>query len=201
MFQDKRGQPWRSLFDGKTLGGWVVEDKKELWAVENGALVCLGRGGGMLRSEEQFVDFALALEYNVDRGVNSGVFVRWSDLRDPVNTGIEIQVLDSSGNRRPSKHDSGAIYDLVAPSVNTARPAGQWNRLVITCRGPHIGVRMNGVATTEIDLSRYTQAGRNPDGGRNKFRYALASLPRRGYLGLQNHGGRVAYRDLRLLPL
>jgi hypothetical protein len=192
---------WRLLFNGRDLSGWVVEDRPELWTVEDGAIVCQGRGGGMLRSQEQFGDFALALEYNVNPRVNSGVFVRWSDIRDPVNTGIEVQVLDSAHSRNPNKHDSGALYDLVAPSVNTAKPAGQWNRMVIACQGPIISVRLNGPRVAEMDVSRYTRPGKNPDGTGNKFRYAMGALPRRGYIGLQNHGGRVLYRNLRVLVL
>ena len=155
----------------------------------------------MLGSEQLCGDFALVGEFNVERGTNSGIFVRWSDIRDPVNTGVEVQVYDSAGKPNPSKHDSGALYDLVAPMRNTMRPAGQWNRIAILCQGPYIGVRLNGPTVSEMDLSRYTQARRNPDGSENKFRYALASLPRRGYIGLQNHGNVVSYRSLRVLPL
>jgi hypothetical protein len=52
-----------------------------------------------------------------------------------------------------------------------------------------------------MDVSRYTRPGKNPDGTGNKFRYAIGALPRRGYIGLQNHGGRVLYRNLRVLVL
>lgn len=192
---------WKSLFDGTTLNGWSVDDNKELWVVENGTIHCLGNGGGYLRSLEQFGDFALACEAMVDKGVNSGVFVRWSDVGDPVNTGIEVQVIDSAGKPKPNKHDSGALYDLVAPTVNPMKPAGEWNRYVITCMGPDIRVRLNGVSVAQIDLSHYTRPGKNPDGTGNKFKYAMAALPRRGYIGLQNHGGSVWFRNLRILPL
>lgn len=192
---------WRPLFNGQNFENWSVDDKKELWVVENNAIHCLGKGGGYLRTLEQFGDFALACEFRVDKGTNSGIFVRWSNVKDPVNTGIEVQVLDSAGKAKPGVHDAGAIYDLVAPSVNTMKPAGQWNRLVITCQGPYLSTRLNGARVSEIDVSRYTLPGRNPDGSKNKFRYALASLPRRGYIGLQNHGGGVWYRNLLLLPL
>lgn len=192
---------WTELFDGRTLDGWVVDGNKDAWQVEDGILHCTGRGGGYLRTQNQYADYALALEFKVAKGTNSGVFVRWSNPRDPVNTGVEVQILDSAGKARPGKHDSGAIYDLVPPTRNTMRPAGEWNRMVITCQGPFIGARLNGAAVSEIDLDRYTMPGRNPDGGRNKFRYAMASLPRRGHIGLQNHGAPCWFRGLRLLAL
>lgn len=192
---------WKPLFDGQTLNGWVVQDKAELWNVEDQAIKCLGRGGGYLRSADPYEDFALAGEFKVDKGTNSGIFLRWSNLRDPVNTGIEVQVFDSAHKAKPGKHDAGALYDLVAPTQNAMRPPDEWNRIVVFCKGPYIGVRLNGAKVSEMDTSRYTQPGRNPDGSRNKFRYALASLPRRGYIGLQNHGGVVWYRNLRVLSL
>jgi hypothetical protein len=192
---------WRSLFDGATLNGWTVEDGKDQWTVDDGAIVCRGTGSGYLRSNEQFGDFALAIEFNIEKGTNSGVFVRWSNIKDPVNTGIEVQILDSAGKQRPDKHDSGALYDLVAPSVNTMRPAGEWNRMVIVCQGPYITSRLNGVRVAEMDLSQYTRPGRNPNGSRNKFRYAMGTLPPHGYIGLQNHGGPLRFRSISLLPL
>ncbi len=193
---------WTPIFDGRSLEGWEVTGRnKASWAVEDGAIYCQGKGGGYLRSVDQYGDFALAAEFMVDKRTNSGIFVRWSDPRDPVNTGIEVQLFDSAGKTNPGKHDSGAIYDLVPPSRDAMRPAGEWNRVVVSCQGPYIGVRLNGAAVAEINLDRYTRPGRNPDGSRNKFRYALASLPRRGHIGLQDHRSRVWYRNLRLMPL
>lgn len=192
---------WRPLFDGKTLNGWAAQDKNGVWVVEDGVLHCKGGGSGYLRSEEKFEDFALAVEAKVDKGVNSGIFVRWSDPKDPVNTGIEVQVYDTAGKPNPDKHDSGALYDLVAPTANTMKPAGEWNRFVITCAGPFVTSRLNGVVVADLNLDDYPEPGRSPDGTKNKFRYAMASLPRSGHIGLQNHGGKVWYRNVLLLPL
>ncbi|GAB4465865.1 MAG: hypothetical protein OHK0029_36830 [Armatimonadaceae bacterium] len=192
---------WKSLFDGKSFDGWVVQDNKDLWAIENGVIHCLGKGGGYLRTAEKYEDYVLALEFNVDKGVNSGVFIRWSNPNDPVNTGIEVQVLDSAGKATPDKHDSGALYDLVAPSSNPMKPAGEWNQMLISCKGPMVSVGLNGIPVASMDVSKYTEAGKSPDGTKNKFKYPMASLPRSGYIGFQNHGGSVWYKNILLLPL
>jgi hypothetical protein len=192
---------WKPLFDGKSFDGWVVQDGKDLWKVEDGTIHCVGNGGGYLRSAGQYENFVLALECKVAKDTNSGVFVRWSDIKDPVNTGIEVQVLDSAGKAAPGKHDAGALYDLVAPSSNPMKAAGEWNQMVIACQGPILSVALNGVPIAEMDTSQYTTAGKNPDGTGNKFKYALASLPKKGYIGLQNHGKPVWYRNLLILPL
>jgi hypothetical protein len=191
---------WRSLFDGKTLAGWKATGNPDGWTVEEGAIVCKARNGGYLYTEEQFENFVLSLEYKVSPRANSGIFLRWSDLRDPVNTGIEVQVFDSHG-REPSKHSDGAIYDIVAPRKSASRPAGEWNSAVITCDNRRIAVSLNGEAVAEIDLDRWTEAGRNPDGTRNKFRYAYKEMARRGHIGLQDHGAMVWFRNIRIREL
>jgi hypothetical protein len=192
---------WRSIFDGISLKGWVVEDKKECWVVENGEIRCLGKGGGYLRTEEQYENFVLAGEFNIDKGTNSGIFVRWSDIKNPVHTGIEVAIDDTSGKQYPGKHDTGAIYDMVPPVANAMKPAGEWNWMVISGNGPILSVLLNGMKVAETDFSKYTEAGKNPDGTKNKFRFAMATLPRKGYFGLQNHGGAIKYRNLMVLSV
>ena len=55
--------------------------------------------------------------------------------------GIEIAIDDTN---TASYHDTGAIYDLVKPSKNAMKQAGEWNYLVITCDGPELAVELNG---------------------------------------------------------
>lgn len=191
---------WRSLFDGKTLAGWKATGNADGWAVEEGAIVCKGKDGGYLYTPEQFDNFVLSVDYKVSPRANSGIFVRWSDLNDPVNTGIEVQVYDTHG-RTPDKHSDGAIYDIVAPRKDASRPAGEWNTVVITCDKNKVAVTLNGEAITDMDLDRWTEAGRNPDGTRNKFRYAYKAMARKGHIGLQDHGDVVWFRNVRIREL
>jgi hypothetical protein len=191
---------WRSLFDGKTLKGWAATGNIAGWGVEDGAIACLVKGGDYLYTTEQFENYTLSAEFKVDAGVNSGIFVRWSDLKDAVNTGIEIQVLDSYG--KPSdRHACGAIYDIIAPRKQTCKPAGEWNKVVITCNRNVVAVEMNGEKIAQMDLDQWTTAGMNPDGTRNKFTRAYKDLPRNGHIGLQDHGGRVWFRNIMIKAL
>jgi len=114
---------------------------------------------------------------------------------------MEIQILDSFGRVPPDKHDCGALYDLVAPAVDAARPAGEWNRMVVDCWGPIVRVTLNGTVIVHANLSQWTTAGQNPDGSRNKFARAYATMRQQGRIGFQDHGGRVWYRNIRLRPL
>jgi len=186
-----------TLFNGKDLSGWVC--KPGAWAAEDGVLAC--RGGGDIWTEQQFGDFILDLEFKIDKGANSGVFFRTADINDCVQTGIELQVLDSYGKAAVDKHDCGAIYDCLAPSKNAVKPAGEWNTLRLVCRGPRLQAVMNGLVIINMNLDDWKEAGRNPDGSPNKFRTAYKDMPRAGHIGFQDHGGGIWYRNIRIKPL
>ena len=195
----------RILFDGETLNGFSTTGNPEGWGVEDGTVTCLVQQGQYLYTEEQFEDFILELDYRIASegnraDGNSGIFFRWSDLEDPVNTGIEMQVIDSYGKSQ-GKHSAGAIYDIQAVPTDASLPAGEWNSVRIECRGASVRCFLNGTLTGDIDLDDYTEARQNPDGTRNKFRFAYKDLPRRGHIGFQDHGDRVWFRNIRITEL
>ena len=201
LTEKEKIEGWISLFDGETLTGWAATGSDEGWTVDDGTILCTVKGGGYLYTLEQYENFVLSIDFKIDAGVNSGVFFRWSDLKDPVNTGIEIQVLDTYGREKPGTHDCGAIYDLVPPSKQTCKPAGEWNTVVITCDDNLIAVELNSEKIAEMDVDQWTTAGMNPDGTKNKYKYAWKDMPRKGHIGLQDHGGKVWFRDIKLKPL
>lgn len=189
---------WKLLFNGNDLSGWTVADAQDAWRVEDGTIYCTGKGGGYLYSNEPYKNFVLRIDFKMSPNANSGVFVRIWDRNDPVNTGMEIQILDSYGKTNPGKHDCGALYDIVAPLKNVARPAGEWNSLSICCRDSHLMAFMNGEKIVDVDLSQWTEAGKNPDGTPNKFKYAYKEMVKPGYIGLQNHGHEVWFRNIKI---
>jgi hypothetical protein len=143
----------------------------------------------------------LSVEFKIEPQVNSGIFFRISGISDFVQKGIEMQVLDSYGREVIGKKDCGAVYDLLAPSVNAVRPAGEWNHAEIECRGSLINIRLNGEHVIAMNMDLWDSPGQNPDGSPNKFKHAIRDLPHRGHIGLQNHGGSVWYKNIKLLPL
>jgi hypothetical protein len=140
----------------------------------------------------------LACDFKISKGCNSGIFVRTDNPKDPVQTGIEIQVYDTAGKEKVGKNDGGAIYDLVAPSKNAMKPAGEWNHIEITCDKNKIKVVLNGEAIADMDLDQWTEAGKNPDGSKNKFTKALKDFARDGQLGFQDHGQPCWYKNIKL---
>jgi hypothetical protein len=99
-------------------------------------------------------------------------------------------------------HDSGALYDLVPCKTNAQKPAGEWNHMKITAKGPKIRVELNGQEVSNIDLDQWTEPGKRPDGSSHKFEHvAIAKLPRSGYLGFQDHGSDCWYKNVKLKDL
>jgi hypothetical protein len=203
---------FRDLFDGKTLDGWVVEgpvedrDGHPMWSVEGGWIVCLGRGFGFLRYDRrEFGDFTLRAEYrfippgvNNPRG-NSGLGIRTgrfdprrSRETRPSYAAFEVQLLDDAGVS-PSAHGTGSLYRYRAPRANPARPAPEWNTIEVTCAGPRLAIRLNGQAVLEADQSELPDVTSRPAGVP-----APKGKPRRGYVALQGHSGRVEFRRVQV---
>jgi hypothetical protein len=191
--QISRKQSAVSLFNGHDLAGWTAVGKgaDNDWTVENGCIVCKGKGHTWLRSQQQYGDFEFRLEYQVSPGANSGVYIRVGadgnhHRENPTAppAGFEVQILDDSAPRYAGLKDyqyTASVYDIAGAAPRVSKPAGTWNTLQIDCAGPRVTIFHNGV--------RVVDAG--PD------RYPLLKLRnRRGFLGLQSHNGVVRFRNL-----
>lgn len=198
LSEQEKKDGWTLIFDGKSPEGWVNLKSAN---IEDGCINPFKSGNYVTFSREKYGDFVLACDFKLSAKCNSGIFIRTSDPKDPVQTGIEIQVFDSAGKEKPSKHDCGAIYDLVAPSKNPVKPAGEWNHIEITCDKNRIKVALNGEVVSEMDLDQWTEAGKNPDGSANKFKKALKDFAREGQLGFQDHGQPCWYKNIKLKKL
>lgn len=196
---------WTLLFNGTDLTGWKCSNGRPVQSrIEDGALVPHRSGGYLIIHEKTFGDFILKCDVRwEDPRCNSGIFFRVEDPANPVHTGFEIQVMSGKGHGR---HDFGAIYDLAAPSKNAARPTGEWNEVMIHCAGPEIRVTVNGELVTSMNCDDFHQPGFCPDGSRHKFKLngkprAVKDFARSGFLGFQDHGHKVWYRNVKLLEL
>ena len=195
--QEKQGG-WVLLFDGKSPAGWVSSGKPFPAAnIEDGSINPHKSGAYVSYYNEPFDNFVLSCDFKVSKGANSGIFIRTGDMNDPVQTGFEVQIFDSAG-KAPSKHSCGALYDAVAPSVEASRPTGDWNHIEITADHSTIKIVLNGRQVVTADLDRWTDAGKNPDGSKNKFSKALKDFPRSGYLGFQDHNAPVWFKNVKL---
>ncbi|WP_165066689.1 3-keto-disaccharide hydrolase [Paludisphaera rhizosphaerae] len=190
------GDDAKSIFDGSTPKGWQLTNGKPLPEkfIQDGAINPHGTGSYIVVYEEKLGDFVADFDYKLSAKCNSGVFVRVNNLKDPVNTGLEIAIDDTTGK---GLHDSGAVYDLVAPKSNAQKPVGEWNHMTITAKGPSIKVQINGTEVTTINLDEFNEVGKRADGSDHKFKkVAIGKLDRTGWFGFQDHGQDCWYKNI-----
>jgi hypothetical protein len=200
------------LLNGKDLTGWkqvggkgtnqwrfgraAVDsaDPTKLTVAGPGEELISPKPGVNLSTATDFKDCHLELEFMIPKASNSGVKM--------MNI-YEIQILDSYGKEPAGKGDCGAIYKESAPRVNAAKPAGEWQTLVIDFQGPRfdtagnktanakfVRVVLNGQIVQEnIEVEHGTNVGTN--------RTEHASGP----IYLQGDHGPVAFRNMKIMPL
>lgn len=195
---------WVLLFDGKTLDGWMTSSgKPSRTPVEGGAINPHKCGGYMMVHKEMWENYVLSLDFKISKKCNSGIFVRTSSLtprpgKDVGFNGLEIAIDDTT---TAGFHDTGAIYDLVKPKKNAMKPVGEWNHIVITSDRNVLEVELNGEKVTRMDFDEWAKANTRPDGTTHKFDIAYKEHPRKGYIGLQDHGSPCWFKNIKIKRL
>jgi hypothetical protein len=193
--------PWRSLFDGKTTAGWRGFRQKEMpagWQAVEGALTRVDRAADIVTIDE-FGDFELMLEWKLPPNGNSGILYRVTEDDEVMwHAAPEFQLIDNGYNKERLKpvQLAGANYDLHPPARDVTKPIGSWNEARLVVRGAHVEHWLNGVKVVEYELW-------TPEWERlvheSKFKdYPQYGRARRGHIGLQDHGDRIAFRNIRI---
>jgi hypothetical protein len=200
----EKADGWILLFDGKTLEGWMTSSgKPSKTPVEDGSINPHKCGGYMMVHKDPWENYVLSLDFKISKGCNSGIFIRTHSLmprqgKDVGFNGIEVAIDDTKGT---GYHDSGSLYDLVKPAKQIAKPAGEWNHIVITSNKNIIEIELNGEKVTRMNTSEWTKPNVRPDGSSHKFDIAYKDHPVKGYIGLQDHGSPCWFKNIKLKPL
>ena len=192
---------FKPLFDGKTLDGWVdVNTSPDTWSVKDGVLVCSGTPIGVMRSEKQYENFILSIEWmHLEAGGNSGVFV-WCEgevfRENRLPSGVEVQMLENDYpkiHNRVREYVSGELFG--AGTVTTipdyprgkrsssveyrCKGKGEWNHYLVVC--------VDGVVKLSIN-------GKFVNGVRE-------SSVKKGYLCLESEGAQLHFRNIEIMEL
>lgn len=198
-------QEWRSLFDGTSLKGWQGHRTPgELpggWEVIDGELTRTGSGGDIVTTE-QFASFELEFEWKVSEAGNSGVFYRVdSTVEVTYMSAPEYQVLDDARHQDGKSRltSAGAAYGLYPSPEGHTKPVGEWNAGRIVVDGAKVEHWLNGTRVVEYELWSPDWERRVKD---SKFsEWPAYGRAKRGQIGLQDHGDRVAFRGIRIKVL
>lgn len=200
---EEEAEGWILMFDGETSEGWRGYNRPDFpdgWVVEEGTIHCTGSGGDII-FDQKFLNFHLKIDWNISEGGNSGIFILAQEMEGrPIwHTAPEIQILDNEAhpNVNPDQF-APALYDLIAPSVQNTRPAGEWNTVEVILNNGHLTIRQNDedVVHTEIGTPEWDEMV-----DESKFPLEIFGILEPGYIGVQDHGDEVWFRNIKIREL
>jgi hypothetical protein len=150
VFAQTPASGWVTLFDGKDLNNFNVVGTAN-WKLADG-MVEATSGSGFLVSKETFSDFEIRVEFFVNEGANSGVYMRCQDPTTITDkTCYEANVFD----KRPDQSGrTGAIVHIAKP-LAIIDAGGKWNTYEITAKGPQLIVKLNGTVTAQAEDTKF----------------------------------------------
>ena len=196
---------WVDLFNGKDLTGWIdVNTSPETWSVKDGLLICKGKPIGVMRSEKQYENFLLHVEWrHMEPGGNSGIFA-WSDalpFGNRLPKGLEIQMLEldwvklhtRKGKVPPIAYVHGELFGAGGLKAvpdnprgrrsksleNRCKGKGEWNTYDVVCVDGVVKLSVNGKFVNGISHVQY----------------------KKGYLCLESEGAEIHFRNMKIMEL
>jgi len=198
---------FRELFNGKDLSGWVnVNTDKDTWSVRDGLLVCTGHPIGVMRTDKQYENFILHIEWmHMEAGGNSGTFI-WSEGTVPegkrLPKGLEVQMLEldwvnqhkqDDGTLPPIAYVHGEVFGANGLNTvpdnprgtrsksieNRCKPKGQWNTYDVVAVDGVVKLSVNGKFVNGI---------------------SKASV-KKGYICLESEGAEIHFRNIKIMEL
>ncbi|HOX38248.1 MAG TPA: DUF1080 domain-containing protein [Candidatus Brocadiia bacterium] len=188
------------LWNGKDFAGWTRflgepnADPDKTWKVANGVLRCYGKPAGYIRTDAEYENYVLHVEWRWAGGMwggNSGVLIHMSQPDMVWPKSIECQlaagnagdfwVIEGTEFDEHKRNDGGRADGrrMMKLGKSSEKPRGQWNAYDITCKGNTIEVMVNGVrqnAATNTSVSK-------------------------GKICLQSEGERIEFRNIYLRPI
>ncbi len=188
--QAHRGDGFQSVFNGKDLTGWA--GAVDNYEVQDGAIMCKPKQGGVLYTADTYDDFSVSLLFNLPPGGNNGLAIRYPGQGDAAYHGMcELQVLDNTAAKYAKldpRQFHGSIYAMVAAQRGYLRPPGTWNYQQVTVKGPRITVELNGTIIVDADVSQVTEFMNNrPHPGKDRTS---------GHFGFAGHRDPVRFKDI-----
>ena len=208
---------WELLFNGKDFSGWRKCNGTSMpdnWIIEEEAMkVFLGEGkkegqgadGDILFAPKKFKNFELSIEWKAGPKGNSGIFYYVQEVPGkPIYFAApEVQVLDNenASDNKIDSHLAGSLYDMIACDPKTVNPAGSWNKVVIKVKNGDVTHRMNGTKVVNYTLwtSEWDELVQN-----SKFKSFPGftnGIAKEGYIGLQDHGYSIWFRNIKIREL
>ena len=197
---------FQDMFNGKDLTGWVnVNTAEDTWRVKDGILVCSGLPIGVMRSQKQYENFVMHVEWmHMEPGGNSGMFL-WSGARPNPDKrlpdGVEVQMLElewpnlhkRDGVTPPLAYVHGELFGVGGVKTIPNNPRGERSMSVENrCKGrgewnTYDVVAVDGVIKLSVN---------------GKFVNGISgSTQKKGYICLESEGAEIHFRNIKIMEL
>lgn len=215
LTEAEKAEGWTLLFNGKDLTGFLADPKRghHKWHVADGQAVLapatmekdLSYVNWPLWTEAEYEDYVLKFDFhfgpNPEAGHSAVVLRAIGKPNTYRQKSIEVDLFGPA--RKVGHFSTGAFRHMIKPASKVAmKPAGEWNAMQITVKGPNITVELNGEKVNEINLDEYTTAGKRPDGTNHLLPMALKDMPRTSAIGFRDDFGIPLWlKNVKLKPL
>ena len=195
ILRKKNAAGFTDVFNGRDLTGW--EGAVAEYEVKDGAIVCKPKKGGNLFTKAEYGDFTARVEYTVPPAGNNGLAIRYPGSGQPSEVAMcEVQVLDDDAKvyeKLDPRQYCGSVYGMIPAQRGYTRPAGEWNLMEVTVKGPTIRVELNGTRIVDGDVSKITDfipGHKHP--GKDRLT---------GHFGFAGHSDPVAFKNVQIKVL
>jgi hypothetical protein len=200
---------WQHVIEGKDIAGdqvkWFqVNTEPDTWKNEGDLLICSGLPIGVIRSEKEYENFMMHIEWrHMEAGGNSGTFV-WSKAEPGENRlpdGVEVQMLEldwvnqnvRNGEKPPVAYVHGELFGVGGVEIvpdnprgvrsksieNRCKGKGEWNVYDVVCVDGTIKLSVNGKFVNGISKSSQ----------------------KKGHICLEAEGAEIHFRNIKIVEL
>jgi hypothetical protein len=210
-------QGWVLLFNGKDFAGWrqcngtgmpanwMIEDQAMKVFTAEGKKPGQGSGGDILYGVKTFRNFELSIDWKTEKAGNSGIFY---NVREVPGKAIyfaapEVQVLDNldATDNKVASHLAGSLYDMLAADPKSVKPVGEWNTIVIKVKNGKVTHTQNGMKVVEYTLWTPEWDAMVQNSKFKTFPGFIEGIAKQGYIGLQDHGYAIWFRNIKIREL
>lgn len=207
---------WVLLFNGKDFAGWRQCNGKQMptnWKIDDNSMMVFtapdkkpGSGSnGDIVFDKIYKNFELSIDWKASKMANSGIFYNVREVPgQPIYyASPEVQVLDNvdaTDNKIPS-HLAGSLYDMLPADPKTVKPAGEWNTIVIRLKDGKVTHTQNGTKVVEYTLWTPEWDKMVANSKFKTFKGFTEGISKEGYIGLQDHGYQVWFRNIKIREL
>ncbi|MCK5136982.1 MAG: DUF1080 domain-containing protein [Bacteroidales bacterium] len=208
---------WVLLFNGNNFSGWRQCNGTEMpknWMIEDNTMKVYtgegkkpgsGAGGDILFGDKKFKNFELSIDWKASKMANSGIFFNIREVpgKPIYYAAPEVQVLDNvnATDNKIASHLAGSLYDMVAADPKTVNPAGKWNTIVVRVQNGKVTHTQNGTKVVEYEMWTPAWDELVANSKFKNFPGFNEGIAKEGFIGLQDHGYPVWFRNIKIREL